>query len=141
MDTKLKNKSISFNLLVLVISINILIITGFLGITRYYYSKSVIATGYMIGISIILSLLVGIFIINKKYKLEYRNNIVDLFYSKLFIEIRILFIFIAMNLIAYLHEISNYRDFFSYDYISGFFICLLLIYVAICDAYKMGLIN
>ena len=141
MDTKLKNKSISFNLLVLVISINILIITGFLGITRYYYSKSVIAIGYMIGISIILSLLVGIFIINKKYKLEYRNNIVDLFYSKLFIEIRILFIFIAMNLIAYLHEISNYRDFFSYDYISGFFICLLLIYVAICDAYKMGLIN
>ena len=141
MDTKLKNKSISFNLLVLVISINILIITGFLGITRYYYSKSVIATGYMIGISIILSLLVGIFIINKKYKLEYRNNIVDLFYSKLFIEIRILFIFIAMNLIAYLHEISNYRDFFSYDYISGFFICLLLIYVAICNAYKMGLIN
>ncbi|MFR1381182.1 MAG: hypothetical protein ACLSTJ_19760, partial [Clostridium neonatale] len=70
MDTKLKNKSISFNLLVLVISINILIITGFLGITRYYYGKSVIATGYMIGISIILSLLVGIFIINKKYKLE-----------------------------------------------------------------------
>lgn len=141
MDIKSKNKSISFNLLVIVISINILIITGFLGITRYYYSKSVIAIGYMIGISIILLLLVGIFIINKKYKLEYRNNIVDLFYNKLFIEIRILFMFIAMNLIAYLHEISNYRDFFSYDYISGFFICLLLIYVAICDAYKMSLIN
>ena len=139
MDTKLKNKSVSFNLLAFIVAICIAIMPVIYVFFDEYLS---IFLGNMFFIIVTLTLSMSFYRIKKLNTFKFKDNIITLCYSNIYIEAKSICIIIILFLLQYIYRGVNYECHSEQVLIfSSIIICIILIYGVICDCYKLSKIT
>lgn len=144
MDTKLKNKNISFNVIAFIMAIGITMIP-----VIYIFFDELIFSKYiseiLVNIFFISVFLLSSVIFYKVKKLntfKFKDNIITLCYSNIYIEAKSIFIIIILFLLQYIYSGLNYEWHSEQVLIfSSIIICIILIYGVICDCYKLSKIT
>lgn len=139
MDIKLKNKSINFNLIAFIGSIGVMMIP-----IVYIFFDSYLST--FIGINFLIIVFLALVIIfykaNQLCNLNFKENIITLCYSNIFIELKIICIGIVL---LQLQSIYNYLQYgWQYElsiFFASIILCTILTYGALCDCYKLSKIT